>query len=53
MSKYPKNLWIMAVGAAFFWIAFTFARHLHFQTQAWDMGIFDQLFWNTIHGRFM
>ena len=43
----------MAVGAAFFWIAFTFARHLHFQTQAWDMGIFDQLFWNTIHGRFM
>ncbi|MDE2001124.1 MAG: DUF2079 domain-containing protein [Patescibacteria group bacterium] len=32
---------------------FTAIRQYHFQTQAWDMGIFDQLFWNTLHGRFM
>lgn len=28
-------------------------RHANFQTQAWDMGIFEQTFWNTIHGRVM
>ena len=28
-------------------------RHYHFETQAWDLGIFDQSFWNTIHGRVM
>lgn len=43
----------MAGAWAVFWVAFTFFRHLHFQTQAWDMGIFDQLFWNTVHGNFM
>ncbi|TSC96379.1 MAG: hypothetical protein Athens101426_384 [Parcubacteria group bacterium Athens1014_26] len=32
---------------------FTGLRHYNFQTQAWDMGIFDQTFWNTAHGRFM
>lgn len=26
-------------------------RHAAFQTQAWDLGVFDQIFWNTIHGR--
>jgi len=28
-------------------------RHWHFQTQAWDMGIFVQILWNTAHGRIM
>src|SRR3989338_8810486 len=28
-------------------------RHYNFETQAWDMGIFTQTFWNTVHGRFM
>lgn len=28
------------------------ARHYTFQTQAFDLGVFDQIFWNTIHGRF-
>lgn len=28
-------------------------RHYNFQTQTWDMGVFDQLFWNTINGRVM
>ncbi|MDO8584770.1 MAG: DUF2079 domain-containing protein [bacterium] len=31
----------------------TALRHYNFQTQTWDMGVFDQLFWNTIHGRIM
>ncbi|QQG46567.1 MAG: DUF2079 domain-containing protein [Candidatus Niyogibacteria bacterium] len=29
------------------------ARHYDFQTQAWDMGIFFQTFWNTAQGRIM
>src|SRR3989338_3530238 len=28
-------------------------RHYNFETQALDMGIFTQTFWNTVHGRFM
>ncbi|MBI2406514.1 MAG: DUF2079 domain-containing protein, partial [Candidatus Harrisonbacteria bacterium] len=28
-------------------------RHHNFQTQTWDMGVFTQLFWNTVHGRIM
>ncbi|MEK7599388.1 MAG: DUF2079 domain-containing protein, partial [Patescibacteria group bacterium] len=27
------------------------ARHYNFQTQAWDMGIFTQTFWNIAEGR--
>lgn len=53
MNRYPKDLKIFTAIAVIFWTAFTFARHMHFQTQAWDMGIFDQLFWNTINGDFM
>lgn len=32
---------------------FTFVRHYNFQTQAFDMGIFKQAFWNTLQGRIM
>lgn len=28
-------------------------RHYQFQTQAWDMGIFEQTMWNTVNGRVM
>jgi len=28
-------------------------RHYNFQTQTWDMGVFVQTFWNTVHGRVM
>ncbi len=46
----PGLLWLMiAVYIAFFGIV-TALRHAHFQTQAWDMGIFDQLYWNLLHG---
>src|SRR3989344_2904457 len=37
---------------AFFGV-FTSLRHYNFQTQAWDMGIFEQTFWNTTQGRIM
>ncbi len=36
-----------------FFGVFVSLRHYNFQTQTWDMGIFDQAFWNTIHGRIM
>ena len=29
----------------------TALRHYNFQTQAWDMGIFEQSFWNAANGR--
>lgn len=48
-----KILWGMILAYILFFGAFTAVRHYQFQTQAWDMGIFDQLFWNTIHGNFM
>ena len=28
-------------------------KHATFQTQAYDLGIFEQTFWNSVHGRFM
>lgn len=28
-------------------------RHYNFQTQAWDLGIFAQTMWNTVHGRWL
>lgn len=28
-------------------------QHYQYKTQGWDLGIFSQLFWNTLHGRFM
>lgn len=28
-------------------------RQYNFQTQTWDMGAFEQTFWNTVHGRVM
>lgn len=28
-------------------------KHATFQTQAYDLGIFEQTFWNSFHGRFM
>ncbi len=40
-------LYICGLGALSAW------RHYQFQTQAWDLGIFDQVFWNTVHGRIM
>ena len=32
---------------------FTGFRHYNFQTQTWDMAIYEQVIWNTAHGRVM
>src|SRR3989344_9055182 len=31
----------------------TALRHANFETQAWDLGIFEQTLWNTAHGRIL
>ncbi len=51
--KENKVLWIL-IGAYILIFGFlTAMKHYNFQTQTWDLGIFDQTFWNTIHGRIM
>ncbi len=53
----PKNeklaLWGLIIAYIIFFGVFTSVRHYDFQTQTWDMGVFVQTFWNTIHGRIM
>src|SRR3989344_5518118 len=48
-----KLVWLLI--AAYFLIFSSLAvlRHYQFQTQAWDLGIFTQSFWNSIQGRLM
>lgn len=36
--------------ATFFWLALL--RHLSFNSSGFDLGIYDQVTWNTLHGRF-
>lgn len=48
-----RFLWLMILAYIAFFGIFTSVRHYNFQTQTWDMGIFAQTFWNTIHGRIM
>jgi uncharacterized membrane protein len=40
-------LYIVVFGAV------TALRHYHFLTQTWDLGIYEQTLWNTLHGRIM
>lgn len=48
-----RILWGLILFYIIFFSVFTSIRHYNFQTQAWDMGIFNQLFWNTSHGKGM
>ena len=48
-----KAIWIMIFAYILIFGIFTSLRHYNFQTQAWDLGIFVQTFWNTIHGKIM
>ncbi|MDO8560141.1 MAG: DUF2079 domain-containing protein [bacterium] len=41
----------LSYAAIFFWLSWL--RHITFHTQAWDLGIFEQSFWNTLSGRIM
>src|SRR3989344_2340471 len=43
----------LIIGYVAFFGTLTALRHANFQTQTWDLGIFQQTFWNTVHGRIM
>lgn len=43
--------WLAASGAALVFAGFALQRHAHYESTAYDLGFFDQLIWNTAHGR--
>lgn len=48
----PKiYLWLLIACAVIVFTSVAWLRHARFETQAFDMGIFEQLFWNAAHGR--
>lgn len=52
LYRYRALIIAIAAYAVVFGLVTAF-RHYNFQTQTWDMGVFTQLFWNTINGRVM
>ncbi len=44
---------MLAAGYTVIFSTLSIARHEAFRTQTWDLGIFEQSFWNTLHGRVM
>ncbi|MBI2175425.1 MAG: DUF2079 domain-containing protein [Parcubacteria group bacterium] len=46
-------LWIAIALYIVVFSIFTGFRHYNFQTQTWDMAIYEQVIWNTAHGRLM
>lgn len=53
LATEKKIIWALILAYVIFFGIFTSLRHYNFQTQTWDMGIFVQTFWNTIHGNVM
>lgn len=52
LQKDPKRV-VVSVAVAFFVLSLIFTLHRHFSFYAsYDQGIFNQVFWNGIHGRF-
>lgn len=53
----PRHHWILVIALFFIYagsgIAIGFARHQALETRAFDMGIFDQALWTTLHGSFL
>src|SRR3954464_7531017 len=43
---------VMAVGAGWYMAAATLGRHAAYQSNAYDVGFFDQIIWNTSRGHF-
>src|SRR5215213_3624716 len=43
---------VMVVGAAWYMAAATLGRHAAYQSNAYDLGFFDQIIWSTSHGHF-
>lgn len=44
-------LWLMVIAYATFFLALTLTAHAAFETSVLDLGIYDQVVWNTAHGR--
>ena len=53
LATEKKIVWALILVYIIFFGIFTSLRHYNFQTQTWDMGIFAQTFWNTVHGNIM
>src|SRR4028118_1545596 len=52
-QKKPALNLVIASAIAFFLLALIFTLHRHFTFySSYDQGIFNQVFWNGIHGRF-
>ncbi|MEM3622717.1 MAG: DUF2079 domain-containing protein [Candidatus Bathyarchaeia archaeon] len=50
---FPENkLFIMVMGYTVVLSIICMLKHWFFLSTAWDLGIFNQSFWSTIHGRF-
>jgi len=47
-----KNLFIMVVSYTIALSAASIVKHWFFLSTAWDLGIFNQAFWSTVHGKF-
>ena len=46
-------LWMMMLGFAFYFSAYTIQRHETLHSYTADLTLIDQATWNTLHGRFM
>ena len=52
-SIFPENkLFIMIIAYTVVLSIVTIVKHSFFLSTGWDLGIFNQTFWSTIHGRF-
>ena len=53
LQKIPQLRLVIAIAIAFFLFTLIFTLHRHFTFySSYDQGIFNQVFWNGIHGRF-
>ena len=53
LQKHPGRMLVIGAGIAFFVLSLIFTLHRYYSFYAsFDQGIFNQVFWNGIHGRF-
>ena len=51
--KENKIIFILIAVYFLIFAALSSLRHYTFQTQTWDLAVFEQSFWQTLHGKFM
>ena len=50
----PQHLvWIFIISYTIFFSWYSILKHYAFLTTAFDLGIFDQALWSTLHGKFL